>query len=175
MQRDQEAASKMGTGPLHNNHSQSGNGVVSLAYLTIPWLPEYRRVRGGPQGIIWEDPADNSNTIVHTIQIGSQYFRLHSIKKTAATDVQITLTHNREYGWAKVDGHSMNGCWPVPIEHGDYVLFFKNQRAVDDEIVIASCKDMNGSFAYMVKRYKDMEQALFSETKTKADPMSPSH
>jgi hypothetical protein len=173
IQKDQDVASKMGTGPLHNHRALTGNGAVPPSYLTIPWLPEYRRVRAGPQGIIWEDPPEDSNTIVHNIQIGSQFFRLHSIKKTAATDVQITLNHGREYGWARVEGHSMNDCWPVSIEHGDYVLFFKNQRAVDDEIVIASCKDTNDTFAFMVKRYKEMERALFSETNDKSQPYEP--
>jgi SOS-response transcriptional repressor LexA len=68
------------------------------------------------------------------------------------------------YGLVKVEGKSMNNAKPININDGDYVLFSKQQHSEENDIVIASRRDENGEFAYMVKRHKKRDGLLVSES-----------
>jgi SOS-response transcriptional repressor LexA len=63
-----------------------------------------------------------------------------------------------------VEGNSMNASQPTPICHGDYILFRVHNRPQNNDLVVASKPTESGEFAHMVKRYRDSEKELISET-----------
>lgn len=63
----------------------------------------------------------------------------------------------------------MNASLPIPINEGDQILFHINVKPRDGDIVVASELTASGNYAYMVKRYRALDNELVSETNDK-DP-----
>ena len=83
-----------------------------------------------------------------------------------STDSFGNLVRQKEYGWAKASGDSMNATKPIPILESDFVLFYKSSYAEDNAIVIASCRDERSmKFRYVIKRYDKANKLLISDTK----------
>lgn len=62
----------------------------------------------------------------------------------------IKLIDSGSYGWAKVEGQSMNAELPVPIEENDYVLFTTQWHVDVNNIVIASHHLAENDYIHMV-------------------------
>ncbi len=143
-------------------------------FMVLPWLPRYESVCAGRNGIIWVEPAPKHGAIIRTIEIDGKLCKLISTHTTTnSVDHQINLAQNVSYGWAKVEGKSMNASKPVPIEEGDYVLFSTQPRNASDHIVIVSRALTDNEYAYMVKKYIARENVLISETTDSSQDYSP--
>jgi hypothetical protein len=167
LRENKDKATKMGTGPLYlpgKTVPMSPPASFSPGYLLLPWLPRYHAVRGGSDGLIWSTPTKDNVSVIHSLEIDHEIYRLYGLRSMSAHDSQITLSENEKYGFAKVDGHSMNACHPTPICQGDYILFRLSNTPEDNEIVVASRPTPSAEFAYMVKRYYAAEKELRSET-----------
>jgi SOS-response transcriptional repressor LexA len=163
LEEQKTIAAKIGTGPLSPPEGKKHEESRNSDYLVLPWIPVYQSVRGGTKGVVWVDPPTEKMATVSEIEIENIPHVLYTIKKTARIDHQIMLRSGMKYGWAKVEGHSMSGAYPISICDGDYVLFYENHQPQDNDIVIASHLNSSGDFAYMVKRYKLSENQLASE------------
>lgn len=145
-------------------------------YIILPWLPKYDAVRAGTNGLIWADPPTEKSAVIHTIEIDGISCQVFStISSAKAKDHQITLVPGMDYGWAKVEGHSMNASRPVPIEEGDYVLFTKQWHEDQNAIVLASHVLAENKNTYMVKKYIAKNCDLVSETTDTSQDYSPIH
>lgn len=132
-------------------------------YLVLPWVPVYERVEAGIKGPILTETRNPDFSEISLVTLENKWHSIHSLR---FGDKRIKLTQDREYGWAKVHGHSMNRTRPVQIENGDYVLFYLSPRPNQSEIVIAAQPDSHGDnqYSYMVKRYWHDSDELISET-----------
>ena len=176
LEYSKNTAQKMGTGPLYMpSISTPATPPASSndSNLLIPWLPKYHSVRAGPFGLIWAEPTKEHSTFVHAVEIDGTSSLIHSTKGIASHDHKITLNTYEQYGWAKVEGHSMNISDPTPICHGDYILFRVHNQPQDKDIVVASRPTPSGEFAYMVKRFRESEKILISETNDTNENYSP--
>lgn len=148
-----------------NINTGNQSSVPDEDYIVFPWLPKYDSVRAGPDGLVWVDPPEENSTAIRTIEIDGMLFEIFSTNSSSRVqNRQITLNRNMEYGWAKVDGQSMNATQPVPIMEGDYVLFAKQWQRGREAIVIACRFLADSEQAFMVKKYDAREQTLVSET-----------
>ncbi len=137
-------------------------------YLSLGWLPIYQKVRAGLEGTTWADPPHGELPSIYTIEIGEILHRLISLRGH-----KVTLVKDFEYGWAQVKGNSMNNAKPVPINENDYVLFLRVDQARNQDIVIATRKEITTDLSYMVKRYNRTGQTLSSETTDKTQAHNP--
>jgi hypothetical protein len=154
------------TGTAPEKIRKAPSSSTQPVLLTLPWMPVYSTIQAGPNGPIWSDPLQSgSEAEVDKIVLDGTVHSFHSLSKGDST---ITLVNdkNKEYGWAKVEGDSMSAARPVPIEQGDFVLFFKCGGAVNSDIVVASCPDeeTGAGYKHIVKRYDKADQHLYSET-----------
>ena len=144
-------------------------------YLLLPWLPIYHKVRAGLSGIpVWSDPDKYRHAKSNQVMLDDDRYVVYSLVGTSAKDRQITLTEDKEYGWVKVQGHSMNKTKPIPIENNDYVLFRKYPKAKNGDIVIAPKpvgKDKSEDYLYIIKKFKD--KVLYSETTESGEEYKP--
>jgi hypothetical protein len=120
------------------------------------------------------DPPEENSAVIRTIEIDGTLYEIFSTNSSSrGQNRQITLNRNMEYGWAKVEGQSMNAARPLPIMEGDYVLFTKQWQRGREAIVIA-CRFLTDSEqTYMVKKYNAMDQTLVSETTDTSQDYSP--
>lgn len=175
-----ELATKLGTGPLYrpgqfvtfSAPASPPPETPPLVRLLIPWLPKYHAVRAGPSGLIWDEPLKENVAYAREVEIDNIVLRLHPLKGTSTLDRQITLSPHERFGWALVQGNSMNAAQPVPIHHGDYILFRIDNHPYHNQIVVAS-KPAGSKYAYMVKRFNAIENLLISETNDPTDDYSP--
>ncbi len=161
--------------PLEANMSSENHPPSSGEdYIPLPWLPRYDSVRAGLNGLIWAEPPTGNSTVIRTIEIDGTLCEIFSTSSSRRVqNRQVTLTRSMEYGWAKVEGQSMNASRPVCIEEGDYVLFTKQWQPGKDAIVIA-CRFLTDSEqTYMVKKYSSRNQTLVSETTDTTQDYSP--
>ncbi len=167
-------AIKMGTGPLHppagEKQKKEERFSTNKAYLVIPWLPKYDAVRAGPNGLIWVYPPLNNSSSIHMMEIDGDLCRIYS---PHTGDNRINLIDSGSYGWAKVEGQSMNASLPVPIEENDYVLFTTQWHVDVNNIVIASHHLAENDYIHMVKRYDSKNRTLISETTDTSEDYSP--
>lgn len=130
----------------------------------IEWraFPVYGQVQSGVNGPIWVPSSYRSFAAVDEILLDGQRFSLYSIMPG---DHQVTLNPAYQYGWARVQGNSMNRARPVPIEGNDWVLFRLIEDAEANSIVIVSCPEAHGSgYRFMVKRLSGDAKTFLSET-----------
>lgn len=131
----------------------------------IPWVEVYDSVQAGVNGIIWLDTPGSSQANINEIEIEGSTYALHpvTVDKTGNHE-QITLSKKLKYALAKVRGHSMNACKPVPINEGDYVLFSTYWTKGRNAIVIAGLSLTDHETTTMVKKFIAKEKLLISET-----------
>lgn len=171
LQQHKEAALKMGTGPLHmpdtpiqiKPHTTASNTPAD-AFLHLPWLPKYHSILAGPAGKIWAEPIKEHAVFASQFEIDGKKIKIYPLSGTVSGDRKITLSAQEEYGWAQVHGHSMNASRPIPICEGDYVLFHIHNHPQNNNIVVASRPTQEGDYAHMVKRYRESDKQLISET-----------
>jgi hypothetical protein len=132
--------------------------------LLLPWLPKYHKVKAGLDEVMWDDPIKPRATFAQTLEIDGREFRIFPLAGKSPHERQITLVTQEHYGWAMVDGNSMNASEPIPICHGDYILFRLRNQPQNDDVVVASRPTASGGFAHMVKRFRNAERDLASET-----------
>ena len=132
-------------------------------YLDITWLPIYNSVQAGLGGVTWVEEIGQKIGISQIV-IADQHLNLFNLRKTSLADRQIRIRPGERAGFIRVIGNSMNACRPTPIEANNYVLFYKTQQAADGDIVIASHPSPGGEPAYIIKRYRDTDKTLISET-----------
>ncbi len=140
--------------------ASSNQSPTRLAgYLTLPNLMVYERVQAGSNGPMWSTTSSGKGcTQTSQVEINNQKYSIFSVNRG---DRQISLEANRRYGWAMVNGNSMNTIQPTSIETGDAVLFYQSKDAPTYSIVVAACPDKTGSGSqYMVKRW-DAANKLF--------------
>lgn len=132
--------------------------VGYLSYIITPSFPLYGSASAGPNGCPVLNEPDYLAVIDETslIRFEDQEYRIYSEKKG---DGQISISKSdfltsifppqiserfglkgKRYGWLKVVGNSMNKADPIPIESGDYVLFYRNDNPAVclDKIVVAT-------------------------------------
>ena len=177
LEHNRDAASKMGTGPLYLPGKNTPIPVHPPASpetgrLLLPWIPKYKAVRAGASGSILFEPT-NEFPFAPVVEIDNKPHRIHSLRGTSSTDHNVTLVNGVKYGWALVEGHSMNLSYPTPIPDGCYILFQGHNAAADNDIVVASKTEPDGNLAYMVKRYRNAEKELISETSETGPEYSP--
>lgn len=171
-QQHKDAALRMGTGPLYmpdtpiqiKNPNAASPTPSTEAFLHLPWLPKYHSVLAGPEGKMWAEPIQERVVFACALEIEGKKCKLYSLSGTSRGDRQITLSPQEQYGWAQVEGDSMNASVPTPICNGDYLLFRVQNWAQNNDIVVASRPTPSGDFAHMVKRYRESERQLVSET-----------
>lgn len=174
---NKENAVKMGTGPLHMPGKTAPPSPPSATpdsgRILLPWIPKFQKVRAGVGGTaIWvqNTPEYSFATIV---EIDNKPHRIHPLRGTAPSDQNVTLVNGERYGWALVEGHSMNMCHPATIEDGDYILFREHKIPDDHDIVVVARPIASGDFTHMVKRYRDPGKLLLSETDAIGPEYSP--
>lgn len=147
--------------PIPNKKNQAN--LNSLANLSVARMPIYAGVQAGPNGPIWQDPLPEKNyTDLDGVLLENRSHQIHSLIRGNKT---ITLTRDKQYGWAKVFGDSMSACSLVPIANNDFVLFYEAIDAEENSIVIASRQDVTGAgFQYVVKKLDKNKKMLLSET-----------
>jgi Peptidase S24-like len=121
-------------------------------YLSLSWLPISSKVTAGKDGPIWATPPKNAiRTEIDQIVLGNNRYAIFSVTQG---DKRIVFSSDKRYGWAEVEGNSMNADKPTPIEEMDMVLYYKAEDATGNSLVIASIPDEKGAgFKYMVKRW----------------------
>lgn len=131
--------------------------------LSFPWAPMYSNVQAGPDGPIWvEEETHDLGIFIEEVILEERHYEVHSLRQG---DTIIALNNNKEYGWARVSGDSMNAAQPVPIFENNLVLFYKSQDADHDAIVVASCPEKSGAGCrHVIKRYDKQNRLLLSET-----------
>ncbi|GEM_PF-1342636 len=172
LQRHKNAALKMGTGPLHmpdtpiqmKNQTTAPPSSTTDTFLHLPWLPKYHSILAGPEGKMWAELIKEHIVFASKLEIDGKKVNLYSLDGTSSRDRRITLSPLEKYGWALVEGHSMNACHPTPICEGDYILFHIHNSPQNNNIVVASRPTPSGDFSHMVKRYREPEKLLISET-----------
>jgi hypothetical protein len=135
-------------------------------YVAIPWVPIYRgvRVAAGSGEWRWVEEDIKQKGELSEVFIGNTRYTIHPVQSSGK---RVTLTTRKQYGWVKVQGHSMNAASPTPIQENDYVLFYQSGWPEQDEIVIVSQSDSTGapaSLSYRVKQYSRSERLLQSRT-----------
>ncbi len=174
LESQKQTATKMGTGPLRMpteslKFTDDLPSMGSEDYLVLPWLPSYNAVKATPNGLIWDRPVKEIRSSIRNMEINSSRYTIYSLQRQSPTDHQVTLVEHEQYGWAKVEGKSMNASLPTSINEGDQILFHINIKPRDGDIVVASELMASGNYAYMVKRYRALGNELVSETNDK-DP-----
>ncbi|MBI5354089.1 MAG: hypothetical protein HZB50_15715 [Chloroflexi bacterium] len=176
--------------PSANSHPANNQGVSpeeiekmsdlnSGGYILFQSLPIYNQpVAASNSGCPENDFtkigfAETSSIILENIP--------HKVYSLKSTSKEINIpTNGKNWGWAKVNGHSMNNISSVTnmssIMDGDFILILFCSDADDNDIVLASWKDkLSDQFYYAVKRYKKSKQELRSETTErgmKYDPLN---
>jgi hypothetical protein len=146
---------------------KNGNGTVAIPsgtttelsqsetedYVELPWIPVYHSVTHANvgQGTEWVEPPDEERAEINSVIIAERSYWLES---TLLGIHKVTLTEGRDYGFVKVDGQSMNTSRP-PIEHGNYVLFYKSNDVEGNvnKIIIAS-RPLTKGYSYLIKQLK---------------------
>ncbi len=127
--------------------------IPAFTYLLTPGLPIYGKATAGPDGHVTLDDPDYSGTVDESpaVRIEGKEYKLRSLKQG---DNQIGISYDdfykslsslneaiefrgKQYGWLKVSGNSMNDAGLIPIENGDYVLFYENRNPRIEQIIIA--------------------------------------
>ena len=136
---------------------------ASKSRFSFPWAPMYSNVQAGPDGPIWvEEASDDQGVFIEEVVLEDRHYEVHSLRQG---DAFISLSNDKDYGWARVSGNSMNAAKPVPIFENDLVLFCKSEAADHNAIVVASCPEKSGAgYRYVVKRYDKQNMLLLSET-----------
>ncbi len=142
----------------HAEELKDTGGYLSLS------LPIFSSVTAGKNGPTWATmTADAVNTHIDQIVLGDRRYVIFSVKKN---DKQILFNSKRLYGWAEVEGNSMNADKPTPIEEKDMVLYYQADDATGNSLVIASCPDEKGAgFKYMIKRWDAGNNQFISHSK----------
>jgi hypothetical protein len=158
-------AIKIALKPPKKDKKIPGPLVGNTNYLALSWLPIYQSVQAGANGPVWTSPPKGDLAAFPLVILDGE---LHMITLLKGSGNQLTLTSDRRYGWASVRGQSMNKATPVKLENGDYILFENvigpnTRQPVNKDIVIVSQLG-NGGFTYMVKRFRDAEKIVVSET-----------
>lgn len=156
-------------------------GAFDFSYLLTPSLPIYGKASAGPDGQVVLDEPDYTEVFDESalIRVDGEEYEVYALK---IDDRQISISYEdfiasitpkaggKKYGWLKVVGNSMNNVEPIPIENGDYVLFYKNPKPELGKIVIAS-ESILGSdvIRLLIKRLtiKNERLWLHSESKNK--------
>ena len=135
---------------------------ISTSFLVPSLMPIYTGVQAHPDGPVWAEPSSKTNlSYIDKIILEDKEYSIHSLTNSNV----ITLTNDKNYGWAKVSGTSMSAARPEPILNNSFVLFYKAGDAANNGIVIASCPDANRSgYEYVIKRFNKREKLLLSET-----------
>jgi hypothetical protein len=137
-------------------------------YLFFWQLPIYQSISGGPRGKEWINPPEIEHTRANSVILDSHKCVIESVSR----DNQISIVEQREYGWARVEGNSMNAS-RIQIKNGDYILFYKSKNANNNDIVIASRpRAESQGTSYMVKRFRGgLLISETTETGTDYDPL----
>ena len=137
--------------------------LANRSRFSFPWAPMYSNVQAGPNGPIWvEKASDDQGVFIEEVVLEDRHYEVHSLRQG---DAFISLSNDKDYGWARVSGNSMNAAKPVTIFENDFVLFYKSPVADHNDIVIASCIENSGAgYRYVVKRYDKQNMLLLSET-----------
>jgi tetratricopeptide (TPR) repeat protein len=133
-------------------------------HLFLPQLPTYTTVQAGGDGPIWAARSpENDHTETNELTIGDRRFHLYSVRRG---DRHIALNPRHNYGWAKVEGNSMNTAQPTPIQAGNMVMFYEADDAPENTIVIASIPVLAGTagYSFMVKRWDRANMQFISES-----------
>jgi tetratricopeptide (TPR) repeat protein len=138
------------------------NTPASTSFLIPVLMPIFTGVQAHPDGPIWDEPSAKTNqSYIDKIILEDKPYSIHSLTNSNV----ITLTSDKNYGWAKVSGTSMSASRPEPILDNSFVLFYKAAEADDNGIVIASRREANRSgYEYVIKRYDKRGKMLLSET-----------
>jgi hypothetical protein len=141
-------------------------------YLFLPQLPTYNHVQAGSDGPIWVSaPSEAECTEMEACVIGDRKYSIYSVNRG---DRRINLDPGRIYGWAQVEGNSMNMAQPTPINAGNMVLFYKSSEAKDNAFVIVACPSNQGAgYSLMVKRWNKGNQQFISDSSESSHPPIP--
>ena len=107
----------------------------------IPSFPVYGAVAANPTGEPFLNQMDIEymNAFDNNLKanLDGDEYKLYPTKKN---DQQITISKEKEYGWLKVKGNSMNKSYATPIDDQDYVLYYKSSilKSCLQKIVVAS-------------------------------------
>lgn len=144
--------------PLENETRTDAEG-----YMILPAQPIYKqKVRAGKSGAPELDGLKNHFVEVKHVHMDGKKFELHSLRPGA----QINPAKGDEWGWMKVEGHSMNNMrGHASIEDGDYVLVKKHPSPNENDVVVAFIfhKEKN-QWRAVVKRFRGAKGVLVSET-----------
>ena len=162
-----------GQGYIHPNadiiegefkEEHTGKLADSNGYLSFSWLPISSNVTAGKDGPIWATPPKNAiRTEIDQVVLGDNRYDIFSITQG---DKRIIFSSDRRYGWAEVEGNSMNDDKPTPIEEKDMVLYYKAEDATENSLVIASSPNEEGAgFKFMVKRWDAGNNQFISHSK----------
>jgi hypothetical protein len=157
--------------PVEQNNLQPLS-VGLEGYIILPQLPTYAFVQAGSDGPIWIEPSlENECSEMKQLNIKNRRYTIFSVNRG---DRRITLDPNRQYGWAEVEGNSMNNAQPTHIDAGNLVLFYQSNEAPENAIVIVSCPANSGAgFSYMVKRWSRAKQEFISDSSESGHPPRP--
>ncbi len=138
-------------------------------YLSLSWLPISSKVTAGKDGPTWATPPKNSiRTEIDEIVLGNNRYAIFSVTQG---DRRIAFNSDKRYGWAEVEGNSMNADPSIPIKEKDMVLYYQANDASANSLVIASCPDPNGSgLKYMIKRWNPGNSQFISHSKEPGHP-----
>jgi hypothetical protein len=132
-------------------------------FLFLPQLPTYNHVQAGSDGPIWVSASSGAAcTEMDRCVIGNRKYSIFSVNRG---DRRINLDPSRQYGWAQVEGNSMNMAQPTPINAGNMVLFYQSSEAADNAFVIVSCPAVQGAgYSFMVKRWTRVNHQFISDS-----------
>jgi tetratricopeptide (TPR) repeat protein len=151
--------------PKYTSHNTEHEGFIIL-----PSIPIYEEVEASPNGPVWTKQLEIGETEFKRVVLQNRSYKIYSTKYV---ERQVTISPDKKFAWAKVHGQSMNTSHPVPINEGDYVLFYQANSPERNEIVIAAKADNSDGSAYMVKRYLIDEKLLESETSEQGELYNP--
>ncbi len=141
--------------PATASSARPAESAVGLDFLSIRLFPEILAVQAGPDGSLWvENSQEEIRLDVNSFRLGEEAYAIFSVRPD---DRCISIQRDRQYGWARVQGNSMNAATPVPIVEGDLALFYQSEgTANENAIVIASRPDDHDpkAYQYMIKRWR---------------------
>ncbi len=157
--------------PITASSARPAESAVGLDFLSIRSFPELIAVQAGPDGSLWvENSQEEMRLDINGFRLGEEAYAIFSVRPD---DRRISIQRDRQYGWARVQGNSMNAATPVPIVEGDLALFYQSEGTADENaIVIASRPDDHDpqAYQYMIKRWR--AGRFFSESTEDYPPIS---
>lgn len=115
----------------------------------------------GPAGF---DPDPSGHLEITEVLIDNEPYKVFSMKRISLQRNTVNITPSLEYKTVRVKGTSMNAAQPTPINDGDYILVRLQNKAFDNDIVVAGIFEFDKLATVKRLRYHDNKIQLIPES-----------